>query len=254
MPPARLAACSQSAGNRSMRHNWTGSRMADRMALRQASSRVDSVRTGVFENTELDILATIEAGKRIVGVYKTSEFRKGLKVQIDGEPYQMIEMNFVKPGKGNALYKCKLRNLVRGTVLDRTYKGGDSLESADVEEIEVQYLYRQGDTYVFMDNKTYEQYELTAEQVDDAWKYLKEGMACSMVLFNGNPITMTPPNHVELKVEYCEPGVKGDTATNVTKPVKVETGAEFLCPAFINIGNVVKIDTRTGEYVERVST
>ena len=189
-----------------------------------------------------------------MGNYKTSEFRKGLKVQIDGEPYSMIEMNFVKPGKGNAFYKCKLRNLVRGTTLDRTYKGGDSLEQADVEEIDVQYLYRQADTFVFMDNKTYEQYELSAVQVDDAWKYLKESIGCSMLLFNDNPIVLTPPNHVELKVEYCEPGVKGDTATNVTKPVKVETGAEFLCPAFINVGNVVKIDTRTGEYVERVST
>ncbi len=189
-----------------------------------------------------------------MGTYKTSDFRKGLKVQIDGEPYLMIEMNFVKPGKGNAMYKCRLRNLIRGTVLDRTYKGGDTLESADVEEIDVQFLYRQADTFVFMDNKSYEQYELSAEQVDDAWKYLKEGMSCSMVLYNGNPITMAPPNHVTLKVEYCEPGVKGDTATNVTKPVKVETGAEIICPSFINIGNVIKIDTRTGDYVERVST
>ncbi len=187
-----------------------------------------------------------------MATYKTSEFRKGLKVQIDGEPYLMIEMNFVKPGKGNALYKCKLRNLVRGTVLDRTYKGGDSLEAADVEEIACQYLYRQADTFVFMNNSTFDQYELSAEQVDDAGKYLKEGMECSMVLFNGNPITMTPPNHVELKVEYCEPGAKGDTATNVTKPVKVETGAEIICPSFINLGDVIKVDTRTGAYVERV--
>ena len=186
--------------------------------------------------------------------YKTSDFRKGLKVQIDGDPYLMTEMNFVKPGKGNAFYKCKLRNLIRGNILDRTYKGGDSLEGADVEEIDVQYLYRQGDTFVFMDNKTYEQYELSAEQIDDVWKYLKEAMVCSMVLYNENPITLSPPNHVELKVEYCEPGAKGDTATNVTKPVKVETGAEFLAPAFINMGNVIKIDTRTGEYVERVRT
>jgi len=131
-----------------------------------------------------------------VGVYKTSDFRKGLKVQIDGEPYLMIEMNFVKPGKGNAMYKCRLRNLIRGTVLDRTYKGGDSLESADVEEIEVQYLYRQMDTFVFMDNKTYEQYELSAEQVDDAWKYLKEGMACAMTLYN----VTAEPCHVEGRV------------------------------------------------------
>ena len=186
--------------------------------------------------------------------YKTNEFRKGLKVQIDGEPYLMIEMNFRKPGKGAALYACKLRNLVRKTILSRTYRGGESLEAADVEDVDCQYLYRQGDTFVFMHNSTFEQYELSADQIDDNWKYLIEGMKCSAVLYNGNPITMTPPNQVELKVEYCEPGAKGDTATNVTKPVKVETGAEFNCPAFIDIGNVVKIDTRTGEYVERVSS
>jgi elongation factor P len=191
-------------------------------------------------------------GNPHVGTYKTSDFRKGLKVQIDGEPYVMIEMNFVKPGKGNALYKCRLRNLLRSTVLDRTYKGGDTLESADVEETEVQYLYRQLDTFVFMETSTFEQYELAAEQVGDYWKYLKENLKCSMVLFNGSPITMTPPNHVEMKVEWCEPGAKGDTATNVSKPVRVETGADFPAPIFINIGDVIKIDTRTGEYVERV--
>jgi len=187
-----------------------------------------------------------------VGTYNTSEFRKGLKVQIDGEPYLMIECNFVKPGKGNALYKCKLRNLIRSTVLDRTYKGGDALEAADVTEISAQFLYRQGDTFVFMDSSSFEQYELTSEQVGDAWKYLKDGMACSMMLFNNVPITMTPPNHVELKVEYCEPGARGNTATNVSKPVKVETGAEIQCPAFIEMGNIIRVDTRTGEYVERV--
>ena len=103
-----------------------------------------------------------------------------------------------------------------------------------------------------MNNKTFDQYELSAEQVDENWKYLKDGMPVGMVLFNGNPITITPPNHVELKVEFCDPGVKGDTATNVTKPVKVETGAEFICPAFVEMGDVIRIDTRTGEYVERV--
>ena len=128
--------------------------------------------------------------------YNTSDFRKGLKVQIDGEPYLMVEMNFVKPGKGNALYKCKLKNLIRGNVLDRTYKGGDSLDAADVEEIGTQYLYRQGDLFVFMDNNTYEQYELSADQVDDAWKYLKEGMPCQIMLFNETPVTLTPPNQV----------------------------------------------------------
>jgi len=187
-----------------------------------------------------------------VAAHNTSDFRKGLKVQMDGEPYLMIECNFVKPGKGQALYKCKLRHLIRNTVIDRTYKSGDSLEAADVEEIEAQYLYRQLDTFVFMDNQNYEQYELSKEQVDDGWKYLKEGTVCSMLLFNNNPIGITPPNHVVLKVEYCEPGAKGNTATNVTKPCKVETDAEFDCPSFVEMGDLVKIDTRTGEYIERV--
>lgn len=185
--------------------------------------------------------------------YKTNDFKKGLKVQIDGDPYLMIEMNFVKPGKGNALYKCKLRNLLRGTVVDRTYKGGDELEAADVEDIDVQYLYKQADTFVFMHTETFEQYELSADQVDDAWKYLKDGMKCAMTLFNGNPITMNPPIQVQLEVTQCEPGAKGDTATNVTKPAIVETGAEFIVPGFIKEGNVIKIDTRTGDYVERIS-
>ena len=185
--------------------------------------------------------------------YKTNDFRKGLKVQIDGDPYQIIEMNFVKPGKGNALYKCKLRNLLRGTVVDRTYKGGDELEAADVEDISVQFLYQQGETWVFMNDETFDQYELTKDQVDDKWKFLKDGIKCPMVLFNGNPITFDPPIHVELEVTQCEPGAKGDTATNVTKPATVENGAEFTVPGFIKEGNVIKVDTRTGDYVERVS-
>jgi elongation factor P len=187
-----------------------------------------------------------------VASYNTSQFRKGLKVQLEGDPYLMIECNFVKPGKGQALYKCKLRNLVRGTVIDRTYKSGDSIEAADVEEISAQFLYRQQDHFVFMDNATYEQYDLTKDQVEDAWKYLKEGMICSMTLFNGQPISVAPPNHVVLKVEYCEPGVRGNTATNVTKPCRMETGAEILAPAFVEAGELIKIDTRTGEYIERV--
>jgi len=187
-----------------------------------------------------------------VASYNTSQFRKGLKVQMDGDPYLMIECNFVKPGKGQALYKCKLRNLVRNTVLDRTYKSGDSIEAADIQEIEAQYLYRQADTFVFMDNQSYEQYEISKEQVDDGWRYLKEGMVCSMLLFDNNPIGVTPPNHVVLKVEYCEPGARGNTATNVTKPCKVETGTEFDCPSFVNMGDLIKIDTRTGAYIERV--
>jgi len=189
-----------------------------------------------------------------VGSYNTSDFKRGLKVQIDGDPYLMVECNFVKPGKGNALYKCKLRNLLRNTMLDRTYKGGDSLEAADVEEIDAKFLYRQQDMFVFMDNTNYEQYELTKDQVDDAWKYLKEDTDCKMVLFNNNPISVTPPNHVVLVIEYCEPSMKGNTATNLTKPVRLETGAEIICPAFVEIGDSIKVDTRTGEYLERAKT
>lgn len=184
--------------------------------------------------------------------YGTSDFKKGLKVQIDGEPYLMTECNFVKPGKGNALYKCRLRNLIRGTSLDRTYRGGETLESADVAETDCQFLYAQGDTFVFMDNKTFEQWELSKEQIDDAWKYLKDGMQCMATLYNDFPISISAPIHVELEVTYCEPGVRGDTATNVSKPATVETGAEILVPAFVNMNDVIRIDTRTGEYVERV--
>ena len=188
-----------------------------------------------------------------VATYNTSDFRKGLKVQIDGDPYIMVECNFVKPGKGQALYKCKLRNLLRGTILDRTIKsGGESFEVADIEEIDAQYLYKQGDEYVFMHNENYEQYELTTEQVDEAWKFLKEGMVCSMMLFNNNAIAVTPPNHVALKIEFCEPGIRGNTATNVTKSAKLETGAEIIVPNFVEMNEMVRIDTRTGEYIERV--
>jgi elongation factor P len=184
--------------------------------------------------------------------YKTSDFRKGLKVQINNEPYIMSHVEFKKPGKGNALYICKLKNLLRGTTLDRTYKGGDTLDEADIEDTNVQYLYRQGDAFVFMHSETYEQYEMTAEQVGDDWKYLKDNADCQITFFDGNPILVSPPNHVDLLVEYCEPAAKGDTATNVKKPVKVETGGEFMTPIFVNIGDVIRIDTRTGEYLERV--
>ena len=187
-----------------------------------------------------------------MALVNTSDFRKGLKVQIDGDPYIMTECNFVKPGKGQALYKCKLRNLKKGTILDRTYKSGDTLESADITEIDAQYLYKDGQTFAFMDSTTYEQYELSAALVDDAWKYLKEGMLCKMMLYNNNPMGITPPNHVVLLVEYTEPGVRGDTATNVTKPAKVDTGAEIAVPNFVENGDKIRIDTRTGEYIERV--
>ncbi len=187
-----------------------------------------------------------------MATYNVGDLRKGLKIQIDGEPYLIVEFTFVKPGKGQALYKCKLKNLIKNTVIDRTWKTGDQVEAADVEEVEAQFLYRQGDHFVFMNTETYEQYDLTADQVDEAWKYLKEGMVCRMLLFNGSPIGVTPPFHVVLRVEYCEPAARGNTATNVMKPARVETGAELMVPAFVEIDDLIKVDTRTGEYVERV--
>lgn len=183
--------------------------------------------------------------------YNTSDLKKGLKVQIDGVPFLIVEMNFRKPGKGTALYECKLKNLLRGTVVDRTYRAGQTLEGADVSEFTGQYLYRQVDGFVFMNTTTFEQYELTAEQVGDVWKFIKEGTECTLMVYNNNPIAVTPPNHVVLRVEYCEPTVKGNTATNVQKPVKLETGAEIGAPAFVNIGDYLRVDTRTGEYIER---
>ena len=186
-----------------------------------------------------------------MATYNTSEFKKGLKIQIDGTPYLMVEMNFRKPGKGTALYECKLKNLIRGTVVDRTYRAGQTLEAADISEFTAQYLYRQGDNYVFMNNTDYEQYELAAERIGDDWRFLKEGMDCQMMVYNDNPIAVTPPNHVVLKVEYAEPAVKGNTATNVQKPVQLETGAEIQAPAFVETGEYIRVDTRTGEYIER---
>jgi elongation factor P len=188
-----------------------------------------------------------------VGTVSTSDFRKGLKVQIDGTPYLMVEMNFRKPGKGTALYECKMKNLLRNTVVDRTYRAGQVLEEADVMEFTAQYLYKQGDGYVFMNNQDYEQYELTAEQVGDAAKYMKENMDCQLMTFNGNAISVFAPNHVVLQVQFAEPAPKGNTATGVSKPVTLETGAEILAPSFINTGDWLRVDTRTHEYIERTN-
>ena len=185
--------------------------------------------------------------------YSTSDFRKGLKVQLDREPYLIIEMEFMKPGKGQAVYKCKFRNLISGRILDKNYRSGDSIEAADVTEQSVQYLYQDGTYFHFMDPESYEQYELTKEQIGDVAKWLVEEMVCEVVFWDGSAITVTPPAHVELKVAYTEPGAKGNSTGNVQKPATLHTGAEIMVPTFINLDDVVRIDTRTGEYVERVT-
>jgi elongation factor P len=181
------------------------------------------------------------------------EWKKGVKLEIDGDPWEIIEVNFVKPGKGQAIYKTKLRNLIRGTIIDRNYRSGDSLQSADVQKTQGQYSYRDTAGYVFMDNNTYEQYTLSVESVEDKMRFLKEGDKVDILLYNGNVIDMTPPSHVVLEITYTEPAARGNTATNVTKPATVETGAEIQVPAFIRQGDKVKVSTETGEYIERTS-
>lgn len=181
------------------------------------------------------------------------EWKKGIKLEIDNEPWEILEVNFVKPGKGQAIYKTRLRNLLRGTIIDRNYRSGDSLQSADVQKTQGQYSYRDTSGYVFMDNNTYEQYTLPVESVEERMRFLKEGDKVDLLLYNGNVIDMTPPGHVVLEITYTEPAARGNTATNVTKPATVETGAEVQVPAFIRQGDKVKISTETGEYIERVS-
>lgn len=182
----------------------------------------------------------------------TGDFKKGVKVLLDGEPYEMIECNFVKPGKGQALYKTRLRAILKETILDRTYKSGDSLESADIHKGNGQYLYRDANGYVFMDNESFEQYTLSEEACGDSTRFLLENAPCHLLYWNNNLIGITPPPHVVLEVIEADPAAKGNTATNVTKPVKVETGATVHVPAFVKQGERIKVDAQTGEYLERV--
>ena len=185
--------------------------------------------------------------------YNTSEFRKGLKVQLDGEPFLMVDMEFMKPGKGQAVYRAKLKSLISGRILDKSYRSGDTIEAADIEERSVQYLYQDASHYHFMDPESFEQYELAHEQIGDVAKWLVEEMVCEVVFWNGSAITVTPPTFVELEVTYTEPGAKGNSTGNVQKPATLQTDAEISVPIFINVGDVLRIDTRTGTYVERVS-
>jgi elongation factor P len=180
------------------------------------------------------------------------EIRKGAKLVSEGDPWVVIEYQFVKPGKGQALYKCKMKNMVSGVIIDRTYRSGEKFEKADLEEHKMQYLYSDGDEYHFMNNETYDQVALNVEQVADAKHFLLENLAVDMLFFNGAPIGLTLPNFVELEIVESEPGVKGDTASNTTKPAVLSTGYEVQVPLFIDQGETIKVDTRTGQYVERV--
>lgn len=185
-------------------------------------------------------------------MYSTAEFKKGLKIEIDGSPLTIVDFQHVKPGKGGAFVRTKLKNLVTGRVLDQTFRSGERVKKPDLMEKEMQYLYREGDRYCLMDNETYEQIMLTAEQVGEAVEFLVENMNLKVLIFNQQPVAVDLPNFVELTVAQTEPGVRGDTATGGTKPATLESGAVIQVPLFINEGDRLKVDTRTGSYIERV--
>ncbi|MCP4114930.1 MAG: elongation factor P [Desulfobacteraceae bacterium] len=184
---------------------------------------------------------------------EASDLRKGLKIEIDGDPFVIVEFQFKKPGKGQALYKCKLRNMISGAQFERTFRSGDKFNKADLEEHEMEYLYSEGDSFCFMNTSTYEQEFLSKDQVGDAVNLLKDNTVCTVLFFQERAIGLTLPNFVNLKVVQSDPWAKGDTATGSTKPATLETGFEIQVPPFIDEGQLVKIDTRTSEYVERVN-
>lgn len=187
-----------------------------------------------------------------MATYATNEFRSGLKVMIDNDPCSMIECDFVKPGKGQAFARVKLRNLLTGRVVERTFKSGESLPGADVMDTDLQYLYNDGEFWYFMDPNSYEQVAADASAVGDSAKWLKEQDMCTLTLWNDRPIDIVPPNFVELRITETDPGVRGDTASGGGKPATLETGAVVRVPLFIENGEVIKVDTRSGEYVGRV--
>jgi len=189
---------------------------------------------------------------RIAAMYTSSDLRKGLKIQIDGEPYVIIDFEFSKPGKGQALYRCKLKNMMTGVIVDRTYRSGDTFQPADLEERAMQFLYSQENEYCFMDVQTYDQVFLNKDQVGNAKNFLTDNLEVQILFFGDKPIGITLPNFVDLMVTRAEPWAKGDSVAGDTKPVTVETGYVLRVPPFINEGDKITIDTRTGEYVTRV--
>ena len=183
--------------------------------------------------------------------YNTNEFRSGLKLMIDNDPCAIIENEFVKPGKGQAFNRVKIRNLKTGRVVERTFKSGESVEAADVMDVDLQYLYNDGEMWHFMDTNTFEQSAAGKNAVGDAHLWLKEQDMCTITLWNGQPLAVTVPNFVTLTVTDTDPGLRGDTSGGGGKPATMDTGAVVQVPLFINIGDLLKVDTRTGKYVSR---
>ena len=187
-----------------------------------------------------------------MATYSTNEFKAGVKILIDGDPYAILENEYVKPGKGQAFNRVKVRNLKNGRVIERTWKSGDSAEAADVVEVDMQYLYTDGEFWFFMDPGSFEQISADKNAVEEAAIWIKGEESCKVMLWNGVPLTVLPPNFVELKIIETDPGVRGDTSGGGGKPAKLETGATVRVPLFVQQDEIVKVDTRSGEYLSRV--
>jgi len=182
----------------------------------------------------------------------TNDFRTGLTIEVEGDIYTVVEFQHVKPGKGSAFVRSKLKNIKTGAVIERTFRAGEKLPRARLERREMQYLYNDGGAFIFMDTESYDQISLSKEQLNDATKYLKENMSLGVMMYHEEIIGVDLPHAVELEVVETEPGIKGDTASGGGKPAKLETGAMVQVPFFINIGDIVRVDTRSGDYIERV--
>ncbi len=187
-----------------------------------------------------------------MSVYSTSQFKNGLKILLDGDPYNIVENQEVKPGKGQAFNRVKIRNLKTGRVIEKTFKSNEKVDAADVMDTEMQYLYTDGEFYHFMDPNSFEQFEASETAVGESAKWLKEEDMCLVTLWNNVPLTVEPPNFVELKITETDPGLRGDTSGGGSKPATLETGAVVNVPLFVPEGEVIKVDTRSGEYVGRV--
>jgi len=183
---------------------------------------------------------------------ESGDLRKGLKLEIDGEPFMIVQFAFVKPGKGQSLYKCKLKNLLTGVQFDRTFRSGEKFNEASLEEHEMEYLYFDGESYCFMNTSTYEQEFMNSDQIGDSKNFLKENTIVNMLFYDMRPIDLTLPNFVDLTIAHADPWAKGDTASGDSKPATVETGYVLQVPPFVEEGEAIKVDTRTGQYVERV--
>jgi len=220
-------------------------KLSDRSSLKDAD-------VGVAKNQFLNSFVHICHPKRIMSQVSTNEFKAGLKVEVDGEPYTMVSNEFVKPGKGQPFNRVKLKHLKTSRTIERTFKSGEKLELADVVESKMRLLYTDADKAVFMDDTSFEQTEVSMQTIGDVKQWLMDEIAYSIIYYKGEPIEVVPPTFMEMKITETAPGLRGDTSGRVLKPAIVETGAKIQVPIFVEEGDKIKIDTRTGEYVSRV--